>query len=74
MPKFLLDVGKKLFLTSFQIPIPSSEWQERDENMTRQLWVFDDVGCIFEAVPPINPFAGGEISDHNGPSSVYHLL
>lgn len=26
------------------------------------MWVFDDIGCLFEAAPPVDPFDSGEVS------------
>lgn len=31
--------------------------------MARMVWVFDNIGCLFELVPPEDPFDGGEIRE-----------
>lgn len=38
------------------------------------VWVFDDIGCLFAAVPPMDPFNNEEVRTWDGPCSVYHSL
>ena len=40
-------------------------------SVDRLVWVFDD---IFDAVPPVDPFDGGEVNFHDGPGNVHHFL